>query len=62
MMDATEPGMESLQVPIRTEDEVPDAQAVSRMECTMLVERFQNGEISAFDRNSPGRMLLTKPH
>lgn len=50
MMDATEPVMESLQVPIRTEDEVSqDARAISRIECAMLVERFQNGEISAFD-------------
>lgn len=50
MMNATEPVMKSLQDPIRTEDEVPqNAQAVSRMDCAMLVERFQNGEISAFD-------------
>lgn len=50
MMDVTEPVMESLQIPIRTEDEVSqDARAVSRIECAMLVERFQNGEISAFD-------------
>jgi len=26
-----------------------NAQAVSRMDCAMLVERFQNGEISTFD-------------
>ena len=50
MMNATEPVMKSLQAPIRTEDEVPqNAQAVSRMDCAVLVERFQNGEISAFD-------------
>ncbi len=50
MINATEPVMKSLQAPIRTEDEVPqNAQAVSRMDCAMLVERFQNGEISAFD-------------
>ncbi len=44
MMNATEPVMKSLQAPIRTEDEVPqNAQAVSRMDCAVLVERFQNG-------------------
>ena len=50
MMEATELDMESLQAPIRIEDEVPqNAKAISRIECAMLVERFQNGEISAFD-------------
>ena len=50
MMDVAEPVMESLQVPIRTKDEVSqNAQAISRIECAVLVERFQNGEISAFD-------------
>jgi hypothetical protein len=55
MMDAIEPVME----PIRTEDEVSQnaqsvlwlsrrTEAISRMECAMLMERFQNGEISAF--------------
>jgi hypothetical protein len=44
MINATEPVMKSLQAPIQTEDEVPqNAQAVSRMDCAMLVELFQNG-------------------
>jgi len=49
-MDMTKLVMESLQTPSQIEDEIlQNAQDISRMECAMLVDRFQNGDISAFD-------------
>jgi len=42
--------METLQIPIRSEDKVSrNVHNMSRVECAMLVKRFQDGEVEAFD-------------